>query len=254
MRIALTKERVADRLTEFTPAHYQNVFGIVKGVALGFSAFVLLPVTTGTDHPWQRFALWIPSVMAVLVSYLTSSRGILLTSHRYNAWDAIVPLLMGLTECILFVLLAPAAVNLNGQQDLWLLWSFAFAFHMGLAVLMVSNRIRLFRDQDFEPCLLPLVKDCLGWISSDRAGALFFTFLFVLAGFLLRSAWFSELVDVASVQVGLAVTATAVLAGVLFRTDRQRALMVSFLEGLEETDLVPEQRKCNSTPSSLEGA
>jgi hypothetical protein len=172
---------IVERLHVFPMESYALISNVVKGIALGAGGYVFLEICSQFPAEWMRLVLWMASLAAAIISYLKWSRGAVLANARTNALDSILPLMMGISEFVLFAMLG------SGKSDtLWLNWSAFLALHSWFATGIIHNRLQLIdTKQDFEDCLAPLVVEYLGWLRTDGSHTLWLG----CAGFVL---WFIE--------------------------------------------------------------
>jgi hypothetical protein len=186
MPLPLKTEDVANRLRDYSRENYLLLANVIKGVVLG-SATVSAVSMAG--HPWAnwaKFAAFICSGAAAFISYVTWTRGVLLTNSRSNTKDAVLPLVMGGVEVSLF------AVLTTGEKfpQPWHFWFFILALHSSLAVLLVRNRIRNTRPEDFVPRLRDLIyEEYRGWMKKDVFGATMGMIMSVVFGLLMLLLW-----------------------------------------------------------------
>jgi hypothetical protein len=190
MSLPLTVDQVVQRLNNFPHDNYLYIGGFMRSVALAAGTFVLLEILLNFRRYWPRLLPWLASLLAVLVTLMTWGRGILLTNSKANIWDAVLPLLMGITEFVLFAILAPQKrydsepVEYKPIQP-WNYWFFAHAIHGLLAFFLVWNRIsNTDVVRDFQPELRPLGAEYLQWIKLDRIGAFKGFAMFTVLGIL----------------------------------------------------------------------
>lgn len=166
MSMKLDRMVVSDRVQGFALDHYLFVFGIMKGIALGIAALALLPIL---DSPnlWPQLSFWIASFSLVLVSHVTTSRGILLASYNYNLVDLVVSLAIGIIECLLFAILQSS----QQHPDMWHYWWVLVAVHGVLAALMVRNRLAITSLDEFDDEMRSLATEYRTWLRRDLIGA-----------------------------------------------------------------------------------
>src|SRR5882672_1420407 len=116
MPLPIKKHDVAERLRNYTLNNYLYLGSIVKGIALYFATLALMQIFTEAD--WKRAPLWVAPFAAILVSYMTWGRGVLVTNSRSNIADAVFPLLMGIVEFFLFGVL----LSNKDHPHFWLNW------------------------------------------------------------------------------------------------------------------------------------
>jgi membrane protein insertase Oxa1/YidC/SpoIIIJ len=156
---------------EFPRDNYLYIGSFMRSVALAAGSIIILEILAG--ELLSRFILWFASFLAMMTSYTTWSRGILLTNSRANLWDIVFPLLMGIDEFCLFAILSPKYFLVDSINPLiWRWWLIVVGFHLLLAVGLVHNRIRNSSLlNDFEPEMQKLATEYHLWIRKDRKAA-----------------------------------------------------------------------------------
>jgi len=185
--IPLDRTTVTDRIQGYSyNNNYLYLGGIMKSVALAAGALVLLGLVADFSDNWPRLLPWLGSLLLVLLTHITWGRGALLTNSRSNVFDSAFPLLMGIAEFLLFAILVPP--NLLPQETIteaWRWWFFVVAGHAGLAIMLISNRIKqTFPRDDFDSDLWDLADQSLRWTRKDRWGATLATIVAVTFGIL----------------------------------------------------------------------
>jgi hypothetical protein len=186
MPLALKTEDVADRLRDYARENYLLLANVIKGVVLGSATVTAVGIASHPGHNWQKISPFICSGAATFISYVTWTRGVLLTNSRVNTRDTVLPLVMGGVEVSLFGIL-----NTKGAFPApWHFWFFLLSLHSLLAVFLVINRIKNTRREDFDPKLRELVyDDYRAWMKKDVIGALVGTFLSFVFGLVTLFLW-----------------------------------------------------------------
>lgn len=187
MPAPLNREIVAERLNNYLLDNYQHIGSFMKSVIFAMGALVLFQIVTQFDNSWSRLLPWIVSLLATIVTHMSTGRGILLTNSRGNVWDSVYPLLIGIAELFLFAILSPikgGTLELEEQSNLWQWWFFVLAIHASLAVGLIHNRIVNTRCEDFTSDLQDLACEYKTWMSESRKGALIAVVLATVFGFL----------------------------------------------------------------------
>lgn len=243
MPTPLSSEIVRSRLRDYSRDGYFYIGSLMKGVALAAATLVLLEIFAGFNVLWPRLLPWVTSLCALLVTYLTWSRGTLLTNSRANLGDAIFPLLLGIDEFCLFAVLSPRLVD----ASLWRFWFIVLALHAALAFGLVSNRLRAIRfNDDFESDLKGLTVDLRRWIETDRRETALGSaaaFIFGALAVFLLPRWFGGR-SYAIVYNLMTCPFLVILAYVTFRSDRQRQAVDEYVSTASATKQVvgPEAR------------
>jgi len=194
MSTPLTPEAVAARLLSYPHDTYLYVGSFMRSVALAAGALVLLEILSHKRY-WWRLLPWVACLLATIITLMTWGRGVLLTNSKSNIWDAILPLLMGISEFCLFAILSPKeywhpatpvrAMQEDDELGSWRYWLFVHAIHALLAVGLVANRLAQTDPVlDFDGRLRPLALEYVGWMKEDLRGAAFGTVIFSLLGLL----------------------------------------------------------------------
>jgi hypothetical protein len=176
MPLPLTIPEVADRLRDYSRENYLLLANVIKGLVLGSATITAIGIASDVPDNWPKLSAFACSGAAMLVSYVTWTRGVLLTNSRSNTHDAVLPLVMGGIEMSLFAIL--------NTKTGWHFWFFALAMHSFLAVLLVRNRINNTLKEDFDSKLseLRIREKYIGWMKQDVAGATAGTVASVLFG------------------------------------------------------------------------
>lgn len=224
----LDASTVADRLRDYTPSNYVYLYSLMKGVALATAAYVSLTLLDDKATLLPRLVLWFGSIAAVLITHTTAARGIVLASHRYNVFDIIFPLAIGVVETMMFAILQPS----EKSPLIWHHWTFLFAIHAVLAVGITQNRLRLTVLNDFHESLRPLVTDFRSWLYQDRKGAAICAAAF-FGLWLLTAVWQEPRILLGS-RLDIVVGLLAVVVGVavIFQADQQRGRIANFVVNL----------------------
>lgn len=165
----LTREDVATRLKNYQRDGYLYIGGFMKSVTFAAGTIVLIEILSHETEIWLRLPLWIVSLMATLLSYLTWGRGTLLINSRGNLQDAVLPLFMGITEFLLFALLSFGSI---ANETAWRWWFAALAADFFIGALITWNREKITHlTEDFAPDIRNLGKEMAQWVQNDRRGA-----------------------------------------------------------------------------------
>lgn len=227
MSLRLDKETLAGRLRDFAPDSYVYIYGIMKGIAIGVGAVVVLTFPLDLRSA-SHFALWIAAFSAVLVTHTTAARGILLARYRYNLLDTVVPLIIGTLECLLFAVLQWDEID----PDRWRCWYLLIALHALGAFTLLTNRLALTKTGDVDNDLHELIACCRRWFRVDKWCALAFSLVFV-------AVWYFEIPEKSAtivprcwVDVAFAAIVVLVHTGVAIKADSQRQRIVHFVAEL----------------------
>src|SRR6266487_3856601 len=98
MSSTLTVEQLQIRLSQFPHDQYLYIGGFMRSVALAAGTLVLMEILLQFRRYGVRLLPWTVAFGAILVTLTTWGRGVLLTNSRANVFDAILPILMGITE------------------------------------------------------------------------------------------------------------------------------------------------------------
>ncbi|HEY0467418.1 MAG TPA: hypothetical protein VGC79_24630 [Polyangiaceae bacterium] len=224
----LDQATIEDRLKSFTPDNYLYVYGIMKGIALGVGAIIVLPFLDDLPTLLPRLSLWLASIAVLMVSHTTAARGILLTSFRYSWLDTLLPLAIGIVECLLFTILQPS----KESPDLWQHWYFLMAAHMFLVVLLVLNRLTQTREEDFDPVLHPLVNRYRSWMKWDILGAGVLGICTVAIGIAINVILLPQWPRVVWWQFIVGTLLVFVMAFVVAKAESERREIIEFIRAL----------------------
>lgn len=226
MDLSLDRKTVEERLRNFTANNYSSIYGILKNVALAIAALVLTTFLQDRATLVPRFSFWAATIAFLTVTHLTAARGVLLANFRYNWLDFMIPLSMGMVECLLFYILMPN----SARPQLWLDWYFLAALHMFLAVILVINRLKLTRVEDFAEDLQPLIIRFTSWLRGDAKGAGICCVITIIIGLVMRlwilprwpeAEWWQFLCGLCFISVMCVIVATV---------ERQRKQIISFIQ------------------------
>lgn len=161
----LQNDEIQRRLHDFARSNYLFLGSVTKGVVLSIATLVLLQIVGDFRSEWMRLSPWVASFTGIVVSYVTWDVGTVLSNSRTNTLDAVLPLLMGVSEFLLFGVLWKV-----DKSTLWLNWLFFSSTHSFLGALIVWNRIRITDlDSDFEDSDVSKVYDV--WLQECRKAA-----------------------------------------------------------------------------------
>jgi hypothetical protein len=224
MPLPITKLQIRDRLLAFPRDNYLYMGSIVKGVAMALAATVLLQICANFWTEWKRLFPWFASITAIMVSYITWGRGVLVTNSRMNLWDNIFPLTMGIGEFLLFgILLKDDKI----PSDFWVNWFLFSAFHTAGAVGLTHNRLKnsiVPKDFAADKDMQALGAEMESWIRQDRRGAFGITLGCLIAWAFVRwiawPLWGLELALL--IQAMLTIPLSAILWKVICDANKQR--------------------------------
>lgn len=169
VELPLSSAELQIRVTSYTYISYSNFAYLIKSGVFAVASLTLIKILA-PDESWRlvRISFWAASSGFALVSLVTWNRGSMLSNGRANASDSLLPLLMGIVEYGMFIVLLPRKVP--GIQWEW--WYAFLAAHGFLAMVLVWNRIAQTNvARDFDDDLAQLGRDYVGWIQRDRMGA-----------------------------------------------------------------------------------
>jgi hypothetical protein len=104
-----------------------------------------------------------------VVTIATWNRGSVFTGSRANYFDLLAPFLVGIAEMCMFLVLANSAITL--PNNAWQYWYAALSAHSSFAVILINNRKKQARKEDYEESLHQLYDLHMTWLKSDRRGA-----------------------------------------------------------------------------------
>lgn len=224
--LRITRKLVRERLQSYTRDSYVYLYGLVKGIALAAATYAILAVLDSGERIPEKLVLWVASGGAVLVSHVTASAGALLSSHRFNFLDTLLPVLVGLIEFLLFGILAPP----GDHPDWWQHWYLLFAIHALVAAGLVTNRFYLTDvEAEFDPDLRDLATAYIHWLRGNVIGAVLVGLAFVMAWvFVQLSPWGDS---GSTVHFVLGSVALLSVVPVIREAEHQRARIVMFVFG-----------------------
>jgi hypothetical protein len=165
---------IRSRLRDHVYVAYLNYSFFIKGAVIAAAGLALVAILGSSPHdlPFKgpRLALWGASLGFSMVTIATWSRGAAFTNYRASAFDIILPILMGLLEIVMFVVIAPPIDGL--PKDVWVYWYVANACHAFLAVGLVLNRWVLAKPSDYAgDALLNELKHYKRQLNTNMIGA-----------------------------------------------------------------------------------
>ena len=221
------KQQLHERFEKAAMAPYIEALQVMKGVTW-------LLIATGLVVVWfafqgtirlERLVFFASTIVVSFIPIVTYARGLLFHSLRYNTRDEVLPMLMTVWMILLFVgqvLNTPMAEQYGMPQSLvdlpWnQVWFVLVGLHATTAVLLINNRLKLLKDEDFELEYADMVQLYRTQIARDRYGAAVFAVLnFMIFGALASPwanawlvRWMGEITDevtwptVASALIGL---------------------------------------------------
>lgn len=140
-----------------------------------------------------KASLYLASLGFVTITSMTWSRGAILATSQANARDYIIPLIIGITEILLFVAISDA--HTTRRLNLWYLF---LSVHGVSAALLIKNRSKLTNIEEFEPAFSPTVLKYKSWLRRDSNGArnvsigVFIIWIF-LVNIRFRFDWFAHI-------------------------------------------------------------
>lgn len=168
MPLPLTTDELANRLRDYSRENYLLLANVIKGVVLGAATASAISIVTDLPHNLQKIPAFACSCAAAFITYITWTRGVLLTNSRSNTRDAVLPLLMGGVEVSLFGVLFTSGAAEHFPAP-WQFWFFVLALHTWFAVRLVTNRLENAQVEDFDAELhkLKIYEEYLGWMRDD---------------------------------------------------------------------------------------
>lgn len=218
----ITRERMAERAQAYGRDQYLFVYSVLKGAVLANAAYVLSVFLSSSPKNMALFPLWLASFGALILTYNTTFRGTLFLNHRVTWLDTVFPLVLALTEFLLFsVLQTPSSLTRTPT-----IWYLVFGMHNGVACIIVWNRRRQVRFSDYSFDLHPLLIRYSSWLKRDMIGAgassaCWLTVWGALTFYLIpRFRWTAEFHP----YLGMAAFAVTAMVIVSAETDRREAL------------------------------
>lgn len=167
----LSRDELAARVRDRTYTHYMDMNALVKGGVGLIAANTLIHVADRIDKmgwpPDPRLPLWFASVLLSLVTFVTSARGSLMTNARQNLGDYVLPISVGFSEFVMFLILDPQILA-DAPRSLFI-WLVTVSFHTWFAFFLVYNRYKqLTPKEDFAPKLWQLAENFQNWLWRDK--------------------------------------------------------------------------------------
>lgn len=106
MPLSLTKSDIAERLRDYSRENYLLFANIIQGVVLGTATLAAIHMASDPVHNLKKIPAFLCSGAVTFITYVTWTRGVLLTNSRSNTRDAVLPLIMGGLEVSLFAVLS----------------------------------------------------------------------------------------------------------------------------------------------------
>ena len=231
MKLELTE--LQNRMKTYAKDNYLFIYSVMKGANLANAALTLAILVAGGAKPLlPRLAFWVVSFAAMVLTYNTTFRGIITTGFRLNWLDSLLPFTLAIIEFLLFsVLLPPGSFYLpsDAPDTFWNHWYLIFALHGINASILVWNRARLLKYEDFDTELHELVGKFEGWLERDIKGA-------AINGTVWTIVWavmvFYVLPLFPSLQMWqwlLAIPALATMIFVIYTAEKDREVITEFL-------------------------
>ena len=233
----ITPANIAERLHELPRDSYALIANVGKGIALGVGGWVLLQIFSQSE--WIRLVPWVASMELLAISYGKWNRGALFVNARTNAWDNIIPMLLGVAELLLFAVLTvdTQSYNLGNSKTIWLNWSACVAFHGFLGFAIVQNRLHFLEPRDFHDSLTKLVEEYKGWTRRDRLQTLLvgcIGFAFWLADRIVIRCW--GIGWATKIQTGFALLFVLGAWKPITDSSRQQSQIDTYVSGLLKTE------------------
>ena len=127
-----TASNLQERLQVHGKENYLFIYSVMKGTVVGVAVFILISVfhnASATDPVfWCKLSFWAGSFAAIIMTYYATTVGTLIWVF-YPTWeDIILPFILVLAECFLFLVLAkPDSTARNASDTFWYHWHLAFA-------------------------------------------------------------------------------------------------------------------------------
>jgi hypothetical protein len=162
-----------------------------------------------------------------LVTLGTWSRGAMLTNGHTNAFDNLLPFVMGVIEYAMFIIISPRIA----PGFLWHWWYLFFFFHAALAVALISNRIlQTCVMRDFVTRLQPLGDKYIKWLKGDRLGAASVAAVALVIFITTRSGHWFKTPDAVWFHIACGAVIAGIGGRVVFMTANQYKTTVRILE------------------------
>ena len=233
MPISLKPIDIQTRIKNYPGDNYLFIGGLFKSMALGAACYSGINIMINIHLYWPSIYPWFASFAAMMVSYVTWGRGILLTNSRSNLLDSILPFLMGWIEVGLFIVLYHEDNQVYTEMHQF--WMLLFALHSLIAFILVTNRICNTKiNDDFHPSLIELASKYVGWMKSDCKGTLCsFLFAFLLWIFIYYDIWPFENCNDDFIQSAFAIISVIILSIVIIIAEAQRKQIIKAIDEIQ---------------------
>lgn len=176
MARGLSRETLSQRYDTYLADHYLSVHMTVVSLALGVAglaaASLIAPSPRFGGDQIALWALWLVSLLATATAYAGTMNGAIILPSRIPAViDLLLPLMLGITELVLFAILAYQATGLSSVRSVLTAWWFAFGVFGIVAATAVSRAIHVIDRAPYDGALQPAVENYLAGIRRDRMAA-----------------------------------------------------------------------------------
>lgn len=182
------------RLQAHSKENYLFIYSVMKGAVVGVAVFILINILHNAPAGywvfWCKLSLWAASFAAIIMTYYATTVGTLIWVF-YPAWrDIVLPFLLVVAECFLFlVLIKPDQTSSYPTDMYWQHWNLAFAVFAFVCHLMLRNIYRRVRPEDYEEEFGRLINNYRRQVNHDRwssgLSAIFWLIVWVIWYFVL---------------------------------------------------------------------
>lgn len=171
------KAQLQARLDTYLVDRTLNLHNILVGVALGIAGLAatnLMSAPAGyRGYQVAFWMLWFAGLFAVVTAYAGAVIGsVLLPSRVPGIWDLLVPLVLGISEFLLFGILANKVTGLSSPASVMIAWFFTFTGFCIVAAVAVWRACRIIDPGTFSPDVAPAVRTYLRGLRRDMRSAL----------------------------------------------------------------------------------
>ena len=170
-----SKADVRRRLDDYMTNHYLDlhvaVLSVTLAVAGAVAASLLSNHSLGSYRPVFNM-LWMASLLATLVAYAGTVTGAIALPPRVpSMWDLIPPVLISVSESLLFAVLAPQLAGAHPPRKILLAWFLCLAAFATFAASAIARARHLCQPANFADDLKPAVAAYRKILRSDILGA-----------------------------------------------------------------------------------
>lgn len=191
-----TPNDLQERLRVHGKENYLFIYSVMKGAVVGVAVFILISIIHNSSAKdlafWCKLSFWAGSFAAIIMTYYATTVGTLIWVFFPTWEDIILPFILVLAECFLFLVLAkPDSAARNSSDTVWYHWNLAFSIFAFVCHLMLRNIYRKVHAEDYDPSLENLIAGYRKQVNNDRWSS----GLSALAWALVWAVWHFWLID-----------------------------------------------------------